>query len=254
MRLTKKEYWETGWKNMQLPASFLDDYSHRVISKKFLETIRGLNIKPEKIIELGGCPGRWPDFFSKNFSCVCDALDYGENNCEITRKNFELLGISGNIYNQDLFDNTLAKESYDVVISDGLVEHFETMGEVFGKHCELVKKGGLLIVGVPNIKQSSFYDYFAKKDPVGYAGYRAVEKKELIDAAVKYGLKIKFCGYLGVINLGLVGWGFVKNKYAKHAVSYFLEAVNRILKIIRIKKESKIFSPYIYLIARKNED
>lgn len=250
MRLTKKEYWESSWKNIQLPAIFLSDYSHEIISKKFLKVIKDLNVSPKKIIELGGCPGRWSDFFSKKFSCRCDVLEYGENNCKITEKNYKLLGINGTIFNQDLFDNTIEKESYDVVISDGLVEHFDELEVVFGKHVELVKKGGMLIIGVPNIKQAPIYNYFAKKDEKGYGGYRIIEKEEFMRVATNFGLKIEFCDYLGVFNPGLVSWEFIRNKYVGVAIGYFFAILDRMLKIVKIRKESRFLSPYIYLICK----
>lgn len=250
-RLTEKSFWEETWENLPLPAPFLADYSHQIILRKFLYIIKKNKSNIGKFIEIGGCPGRWADFFTRNFRATCDMIEYGKNNCRIAQKNYQLLGISGKIFNQDIFHNTLKKNSYDIVLSDGLVEHFDEMLPIFRKHAELVKKGGLLVIGVPNIKQSRFYDFFAKKDKASYKGYRAVEKNELISAAKKLQLKILFCDYLGVVNPGLVHWGFIKNTLLQKIVNLSIYLLNFAIAALRITKESPTFSPYIYLIAKK---
>lgn len=250
-RLTEKKYWEKGWSNIVLPARYLSDYSHKMIANKFLEIIKNNHISVEKIIELGGCPGRWSDFFNTHFSCQCDIIDYGENSCEITKKNYELLGIKGKIINEDIFDFNGVERKYDIVISDGLVEHFEQLGPIFTKHLDLLNFNGLLMIGVPNVKQSFFYNYFSKKNEKSYRGFRIVQKEELINEAKKNNLDIIFCDYLGIINLGVVNWSFVKNKFVNNLLAYFFQFFNSLLGLVEIKKETKIFSPYIYLICKK---
>ena len=252
-RLTKEEYWEESWKNIQLPAAYLTDHSHKIIAKKVISLFKKNDFIPEKIIELGGCPGRWPDFFNKEYGSYCDVVDYGKNNCEITVENYKMLGIKGEVYNQDLFSNSLKNESYDMVISDGLVEHFSELGLIFKKHVELLKQNGFLIIGVPNIKKSPFYNYFAKKDPESYNGHKFIKKEELYSEAEENNLEIIFCDYLGVFNPGLVHWDFIKNSNVKMFFDYSFQFINSALSFMNIKRESKLFSPYIFLVCKKTD-
>lgn len=251
--LTTKEYWQENWQKIPLPATYPDDYSHEIIADKFL-TIIGQNGKTtQKIIELGGCPGRWANFFNQHFHCRCDVIDFGKNNFKLTKKNYQILGIHGHIFNQDIFSNNLVKNSYDLVLSDGLVEHFSELKSIFYEHVKLLNKNGLLIIGTPNIKGSPFYNYFAKKDWTSYKGHRYITKKQLRKEAQKYHFTIIFCDYLGVINPGIIHWSFIKNRLIKKIIDYSIVFINLLFSKTKIKKESKLFSPYIYLICKKNE-
>lgn len=252
-KLTSKEYWENSWNGIPLPAGYLNDYSHGIIAEKIIDILKKDNIKIESMIELGGCPGRWSDFFNTHFYCKCDIIDYGENNCRITEKNYKLLGIKGEIFNKDVFSVEKEMKHYDVVISDGLIEHFTELEPIFKKHLDFLNKKGILIIGVPNIKQSCFYDYFARKDYESYKGYRIVNKEDLIKEARKYNVEIKFCDYLGVVNFGLIHWNFIRIKFIKRSFDYLMQFLNSFLLVTKIKKETKLFSPYIFLICKNNE-
>jgi len=251
--LTDKDYWENNWAGTKLPAKYLQDYSHQIIADKIKKIFKKENFKPNNFIELGGCPGRWANFFCANFNSNCDVLDYGKNACELTRKNFSLLDIKGQVYNQNVFKNSLKKKSYDVVLSSGLIEHFTKLGPVFKKHWELLKKGGILVISVPNLKESKFYDRFAKTQQ-SYNGYRAVSKKQLRKLAKDKKMKILFCDYLGVINLGVTKRALLKNQFLKkikRPLDWFFYGLDRLIALSHIKKESATYSPTIYLIAKK---
>ena len=102
-------------------------------------------------IEIGCAPGLWMHYFHTNFGYRVDGIEYTKNGVELTRKNMRLLGIPTNIYEEDLFKNTIPKGTYDVVFSSGFIEHFTHPEEVVSKHVELLKSGGILIVKVPNL-------------------------------------------------------------------------------------------------------
>jgi SAM-dependent methyltransferase len=46
----------------------------------------------------------------------------------------------------------LYRESFDVVVSRGFIEHFEDPARVVDRHLELLKPGGLLIITIPNLR------------------------------------------------------------------------------------------------------
>lgn len=45
--------------------------------------------------------------------------------CEAARRNFELLGVTGEVTYGDMFDEAIALPPMDVVYSLGLIEHFD---------------------------------------------------------------------------------------------------------------------------------
>lgn len=248
--LTRKEFWSTGWRNTKLPAIYFNDYPHKIVYA-LLE--KYVSKRYKNFLEIGGCPGRWASFFSSKFGLICDSMDYTDENIEIIRKNYKAIGIQGRVFFGDITEHDSAlKEKYDIVFSDGLVEHFVDSREVFRNHVEYLNKGGLLIISVPNIKKSKFYDFFSRFDRESYDGYRDVSRDELTQLALENNLEVLYCGFSGVFNLGLVnmnGQSFVVRKL------FVLVAmiVSSIVSILRIRKESSSFSPYIYLIAKKHE-
>jgi len=254
MELSSKKYWEDNWRDLKLPAKYLKDYSHEIFAKKIKKIFQKENFRLKNFIEIGGCPGRWADFFNTNFGAICDVIDYEKRGCALTRKNFKFLGIKGEIYNQDIFHNSLKKESYDVVLSSGLIEHFTKLKPIFEKHYELLKKKGILIISVPNLKTSTFYDFFATKHKKSYSNYRAVSKNALWQLAKNKKMKILFCDYLGVINLGIVKRTILINNFFKkirRIFDYFFSGLDCLIALSHIKKESATFSPNIFLIAKK---
>lgn len=244
--LIEKKYWSENWKNLRLPAKFLYyDYSRKIITQKI-----GKHVSSDykSFVEIGGCPGRWADYFCHRYKIRTDSIDYDERNIETIKKNYKLLDIEGKALLADITKDVSSLDKYDIVLSDGLVEHFRDFAKVFENHVKLLNNDGLLIVAVPNIKQSFFYNFFSRFYKELYMGFRDVSKEDLEQAAQKNGLKILYSGYLGVFSFGLVN----------HSTSFFPSKSNalvdlvsmKILKLLRIKRESRIFSPFIYLIAK----
>lgn len=247
--LTDKKYWSDSWKEIRLPARFFyHDFSHSVVDSLISKFMSGTE---KNFLEIGGCPGRWADYFDTKHKMSCDSMDYDENNVKIIKKNYELLGIRGDVFCGDITDSSFSSgKQYDVVLSDGLLEHFADSREVFRNHVKFLKQGGLLIIGVPNIKESWFYDFFSKHDRKSYIGYRNVDVWELNELSLENDLSVLFCGYVGVFNIGLINM----NSYNLSIKIIMLVAhvcLSGLLNIFGIRKESKTFSPYIYLIARK---
>lgn len=246
--LTEKEFWNYSWKCLKLPARFFNDYSHDILSKKIDKHVEH---DYKNFLEIGGCPGRWSEHFFSRFGMICDSMDYDVENVSLTKRNYRMLGIKGNCFVGDVTNNTETSANlYDVVLSDGLLEHFVDSSKVFKNHLKYLKKEGLLIIGVPNIKKSWFYNYLAKFDKVGYVGYRHVDKNELLKYAQDNELEIFFCGYIGVFNLGLINFNIFNVFLCKLFVAIHI-LFSFVIKTLKIRKESSIFSPYIFLIAKK---
>ena len=249
--LTKKEFWSKNWRGIKLPARyFYDNYARKTISS----LIKKYVCKDySSFLEIGGCPGRWSDYFFSKFKMVCDSMDYDENNIKIIKENYRILKIKGESFLGDITKTPKKEriESYDIVLSDGLIEHFIDSEQVFNNHVNFLKKKGILIVGVPNIKKSWFYNHLALWiDKKSHIGYRHISKEELIKHSKKNNLQVLFCDYIGVFNLGVVHSKKMNFFLAKSFVLISLIS-DFLLKLLNVKKETKTFSPAIYLIAKK---
>ena len=97
---------------------------------RFLPRSRNLTV-----LEIGGAPGRYLVYMSKNLNYKIHALDYSVIGCKKTLENFKLLGLEGNVYQKDLFlDDISSLPRFDIVYSLGFIEHFANLETVIEKH------------------------------------------------------------------------------------------------------------------------
>jgi SAM-dependent methyltransferase len=106
---------------------------------------------PLSVVEIGGAPGGYLAHLWRTFGHDVCALDNSEVGVELTRRNFDLLGIPGRVLHRDLFATDEPVPQFDVVYSLGLIEHFADTASVVAAHLAYVKPGGRLIIGCPNL-------------------------------------------------------------------------------------------------------
>jgi len=56
------------------------------------------------------------------------------------------------MYRRDFFSDLSDLPRFDVVMSLGFIEHFDDLDDVFKRHVSLLRKGGILILQVPNFR------------------------------------------------------------------------------------------------------
>ena len=151
--LTDDEYWDAYWDAVELPAEIRRSrdslYINEILDRfdRWLRNGRGLSA-----LEIGGAPGQYLAYMHRRFGYTCACLDYSARGCEKTRENFRLLGISGAVFEADVFDDSLDLPTYDVVFSLGLIEHFTDLEPVVARHLQFLKPGGTLVLGAPNLQ------------------------------------------------------------------------------------------------------
>ncbi len=149
-KLTTKQDWEEYWDGFKLPAEIKKDrnlYSNEILKifDRFLPKTLNLSI-----LEIGGAPGQYLAYMAKVFHYKINSLEYSEAGCKKTKENFKLLNLSGIVYHKDLFSDISDLPKFDIVYSLGFIEHFSDIRGVVGKHLELLKPGGILLIGAPN--------------------------------------------------------------------------------------------------------
>ena len=150
-KLTTKEHWDESWQRVKLPAVIRESEANLLtlellkVLNRFLPQQPGLSF-----LEVGGAPGQFLAYFSEKFGYIPYALDYSDTGCEKLRENFKLLNIDLNLIQRDFFGDLSDLQKFDIVFSSGFIEHFNDLDEVVGRHLQLLKKGGILILGVPN--------------------------------------------------------------------------------------------------------
>jgi cyclopropane fatty-acyl-phospholipid synthase-like methyltransferase len=150
-KLTDQEYWEkyyskslTQKEQIISVASSYDKYWDVLINKND-------NKENKTIIEIGGYPGRYLAYLSNKYNLIPTSLDFNSDKEKIeeTFKSFDLKEY--NIIQADFLKHK-PENKYDIVISNGFIEHFNNFNEVLDKHCEYLKPGGTMLIMIPNMK------------------------------------------------------------------------------------------------------
>lgn len=244
-KLTDTEHWEDNWKDIKLPLTQnLGNYATKQVHELFVKYLP----RNGRFIELGGAPGSWMIYFKKYFNSEVHCLDYTTTGCNATKRNLKLCGVKGVVHQMDLFNHKLKKESFDIVMSDGLIEHFSEPLEIVKKHYELVKKGGWLVVRIPNLYSKPAK--MAMKMHDSEHKHYPISKTDMSGFMKELGAEIVHLDFIGGFNPNVVDWA----KYN----SPLMKAMKKILNIglktaltILPKRENKNLSPNIIVIAKK---
>lgn len=149
-RFTTAEWWDDYWHGTPLPQR-LDFGSSAYVDELLGVLTRYLPDRPgSSVLEIGGAPGRYLAFLHGRGYEVT-ALEYSPVGVELARENFRRLGIPGRVVHGDMFDPDVGIPQQDAVYSLGLIEHFDDPAAVARAHVRLVKPGGIVIIGAPNL-------------------------------------------------------------------------------------------------------
>jgi SAM-dependent methyltransferase len=151
--LTDTAYWDDFWRTTTLPVEITKEsnlYTTAITDAldHYLPVGRDLSA-----LEVGGAPAQYLAYLHRRFGYHVAALDSSPIGCSLTRRNFELLGIPGEVLERDLFSEGEISRRFDVVYSLGLIEHAadpESLVALVGAHLRFVRPGGTLAVGCPN--------------------------------------------------------------------------------------------------------
>jgi SAM-dependent methyltransferase len=198
-RRTKQSHWDDYWNELPLPAESTrhagDLHGNAILDvlDRYLPRASGLSAA-----ELGGAPGQYLAYVSKEFGYAVTCVDYSIVGCQKTVENFELLGIQGAVIQADLFSDEPELPLFDVVYSLGLIEHFADRGSIVGRHVRLVKPGGYLVLGVPNLRGIHGW-FFRRLAPTTYATHEigAMDLGGWSEFERRFALKTIFKGYIG---------------------------------------------------------
>jgi 2-polyprenyl-3-methyl-5-hydroxy-6-metoxy-1,4-benzoquinol methylase len=139
---TTLEHWDREWRTeikLRLPSI----WSTQSLVRKYAKA-------KMSYLELGCAPGKLLAWTASKFEANVSGLDYSENGMRSARALFSALNIQADLRCEDLFNTSFPRESFDLVTSFGLIEHFDDPSTVIQKHVELVKPGGIAIIAIPN--------------------------------------------------------------------------------------------------------
>lgn len=253
--LTEEEYWDGRWERLKLPVEITKDNARAVtremmnVFEMYLPKQNGL-----RILEIGGAPGKWLAYFKKHFHYDINAIDYSGTGCQKMRENFALLHLEAKIYRSNILTDDLSGLTpFDIVYSLGFIEHFQDLSVILEKHLEMVRGGGILILGVPNFL--GITEHFLRRTAprmLTTHNLQAMDLKTWDAFEDKYHLAPIFKGYIGGFDLHNCR-RCEKRTPLNRLIRLFFKALTRLTREIPFlrKYNSKCWSPYFLVLYKK---
>ena len=244
--LTDRAFWKSFWESRKglifylKPSYVFGDILAKLIAEKNIENA----------IELGGFPGYYATYLKKYQHLDTTLFDYFIHEGLIN----QLLEKNGlkpgdiNIIEADLFDYQ-PKKLYDMVLSFGLIEHFNDTRAIIETHLQFLKPGGVLFITLPNFKSiNGWVQRKFDRDNYDKHNISSMDLQLLADACRQLGLTEVESYYHGKFTVWLENKS-QQSTIAKALVKTIWLTGKVFTKIVPV--ESKALSPYIVLKAVK---
>jgi 2-polyprenyl-3-methyl-5-hydroxy-6-metoxy-1,4-benzoquinol methylase len=262
-----EHYWDSAWQVAALPRLVVpDDMSLRNHVRRCFHTfLSGVMAgqRGQRVIEVGCANSIWLPYFASEHGCSVAGLDYSTAGCASAQALLTAAGVEGRVFHGDIWaPPTELLESFDLVFTYGLVEHFEPTEHILTALAKLLKPGGMMITLVPNM--------------VGWTGYvqKCLNRRvfdihvplslEYIKAAhQRAGLSLQQASYLCSVNFGVVNLDSAANstsiRFIKKITAKVLIALSALVWWIEDHSPlhlppNKMTSPYIACVATKVND
>ena len=244
--LTDRPFWKAFWESRKglifyiKPNYIFGDILAKLIAEKKIKTA----------IELGGFPGYYSAYLKKYQHLDTTLFDYfiheGLIN-QLLEKN-DLKPGDINIIEADLFKYK-TEQLYDMVLSFGLIEHFNDTQSIIETHLQFLKPGGVLFITLPNFKGvNGWVQRKFDRDNYDKHNINSMDLALLANACKALGLKEVEAYYHGKFTVWLENKS-EQSSIAKAIVKTIWFAGKIATKLVPV--ESKSLSPYIVLKAVK---
>ena len=191
--LTDQSYWEEAWWQRKRPERL---HLYRDFDFETVHLLARAGARGCRALELGGGGSRILPYLGRKFGFRVFGSDFSRRGCRLLKANLALQGMQGGVVCEDLFQPSLAPESFDLVFSSGLIEHFDDTAAAIVQHVRLIKPGGKVVLIVPNFEGVQGR-IFAKLAPPLWQIHRIFGPNELAEAISGLGLQDICRGYLG---------------------------------------------------------
>lgn len=142
MKDSTKQYWNVFWSK---------ERKKKVIHKFQFQKMKKVlgNLKNKRVLEVGAGSGVDSLYLTKKYKTHAFCLDFSEKALEKINSNFKKYNLKCKIIRANLRKIPYPDNYFDVVFSNGVLEHFRNPLKMILEQKRVLKKGGLLVIGVP---------------------------------------------------------------------------------------------------------
>ena len=164
-------HWTKGSPKNQIQLAFR---SHWKLFKELTKDISG-----NKCLEVGCGRGSISSYFA-DAGFDCTLLDYSQSVLDTAQKIFKRNNHKAQFVNGDANALPFEDESFDVVVSIGLLEHFEDIEKPIKEQYRILKKGGVFLGYIVPENPNNIQKYFRPVNALlkGVSSFMPAEKKK----------------------------------------------------------------------------
>ncbi len=244
--LTSASYWGERQEVTGIPKD-------REAVKDLLDTVEPYltEYREQRWIELGCSPGHVSALLFRRLSFQPTGIDYSPQAHLYIESMRNIAGTDATLHQCDIFD-FFPPVPYDVVMSFGLIEHFNNPDEILDQHLRLCRKGGLIVVSIPHFRnlQWLYHHIFDRTDLLKH-NIEMMHTDTFRLFAERYNLEVLFLDHVGGLyfwNVDETGSRF-RARVRKIASMGVRGTVNKVVSKV-LPRNIELYAPWIIFIAR----
>jgi 2-polyprenyl-3-methyl-5-hydroxy-6-metoxy-1,4-benzoquinol methylase len=200
---SSRSYWDSVWQSSSTSGGRMAGYVNGRICDYLYKRAFTAPTAGSRLLELGCGGSSMLPHFAARFGFQVSGIDYSELGCEQARQALSKAGVSGEIACADFFaPPPELLDSFDVVWSNGVIEHFADTASVVRHFAQFLKPGGLLLTVVPNMAGAVGL-LLSKLNRRVYDMHVILDREAVRRAHVAAGLTVTDCDYLMTVNFGV---------------------------------------------------
>jgi SAM-dependent methyltransferase len=213
---------------------------------------------PGTVVELGSAPGRFAVLLAQKTGLTPYGVEVTPNGAQLNRRFFAAHGYpEENVVEASFMDPAFIEkyqQSFDMVGSFGLIEHFKDVPFALKCHFDILRPGGLAIISIPNLR--GFNGIWRRLFNPELDATHDLELMQLANFRKQFSdsrMSILYCGMAGRYHVFYhsepTGWRrycFLVLTNSEVLIHKFFSLFGRTRKF-----ESRFFSPYLLCILKR---
>jgi SAM-dependent methyltransferase len=229
----------------------IGNYCNRLILEKLLAIAMG----DKRVLEIGAGDSAWLPYLAKEFpSSQFVGLDYSERGCTLLSARALSEGVNVQTVQEDmLVESSAHHQTFDVVLSFGVVEHFSDLVKALSAKSRYAKRGGIVFTLIPNM--AGVLGTLARTwNREIYLQHKPHDLASLEDGNRQSGLTLIASGYVASNNFGILSSCFPDRKGLAWQLHRVLVGVSMATWSVEHRlgnlPRTRLLSPYIFTMGR----